>query len=418
VQPGQWAPHPGRNPNEKLLDGLKKTITKGGINDFPDFTNEDQYVKWSEEVRNIAALQDMGDILDPAYVPNPTVPFEADLFGTRNLFMYAVFSKHVKTPQGITIVRQHATLRDGQAVWRGLNERYVTSQSAQLRVSKLRTEIISARLTPAYPGKYEHFLDKFTRMIADHQEITPLPENYTEDAKISMLHTALSSVPELMSVRTNLSIYARAGLPLPTYEDIVQMYKDLCAGPDSTRTSSGTTRSTNIHNIYHYGEQYASSDDDDGYQVHAAVKSPRKPRRPPTPVTPDGAQSNKEVGSSTSKTRPKSSKPGTLSAPRKPRLTKEIWSTMSQQEQKAWDVLTDATKAKIIRYGMDMAAIMTRAINFVSYTDEDSCDEDGFEADDTPHSLMVNKTERQPDASSSPGQLMKFFGRKDSSNTS
>jgi hypothetical protein len=91
---------------------------------------------------------------------------------------------------------------------------------------------------------------------------------------------------------------------------------------------------------------------------------------------------------------------------------------MSPQEQKAWDVLTDATKAKIIRYGMDMAAIMTRAINFVSYTDEDSCDEDGFEADDTPHSLMVNKTERQPDASSSPGQLMKFFGRKDSSNTS
>jgi hypothetical protein len=257
-------------------------------------------------------------------------------------------------------------------------------------------------------------------MIADHQEITPLSENYTEDAKISMLHTALSSVPELMSVRTNLSIYARAGLLLPTYEDIVQMYKDLCAGPDSTRNSSGNTRSANIHSIYTYGEEYHSSDDDDGYRVHATVKSTKKPRKPFTPVTPDDSTSDKDVGSSTTATtkpRSKPSKPGSRTPTRKPRLTKEIWSTMTPQEQKAWDVLSDTTKAKIIRYGMDMAAIMTRAIN-VCYIDEDSCDEEGFEDDDAPNSLLVNKTERQTDATPSPGHLMKLFSRGPSTNPS
>ena len=411
-------PFQRQHPNEKLLDGVKKTSSKGGLTDYPDFTTDNMFVKWSEETRVVANLQDMGDVLElnPPYSPDPAIPFAQELFNQRSLYMYTVFSRHIKTSQGITIVRAHAQRCNGQAVWQALHARYINSQSAQLVVSKLRTEISSARLSPAYPGKYEHFVDKFARMIADHQEITPFHENYSEETKISLLHTALSSAPELMTVRTTLTINARHGIQC-NFEEIVAMYKDLCAGPDSMRGNNGATRTVNSHYVYSYGDDNdhdMSDRENDKYTINAAARTPRKSNRQPassSTSTPEASSSTDLVSVTPTRATAKRQPPSGKARPaKKPRLTRDIWFGMTLEEQKAWDVLSDTTKTKIIRYGMDMAAVMTRAINFVRYEDEDSCDEEGFEADEIPNSLLVYKSDRQPDSAPSSGQLMKFLG--------
>lgn len=385
------------------------------MSDYPDFKLDSEYVKWSEATRHIAHMQEMSDIveLDPPFRPNPHIPGEVELYNTRNIFMYNVLYKHVLTSQGISIVRSHSGTRDGHAVFRDLRARYVNSSAALLVISSLRARISGARLTATYPGKYEEFVDKLVRLIADHQEMTPFASNLTEEQKIEQLHTSLGCVPELASVRSNLIINARNNVQC-NYDDIVQMYKSLCAGPDALRASSSVSRSAQVHAIYestedeeHSADTLVDIDDDDvAYWVHATTTRANKARPVKrTPPTPSASTSDAHLLPTPVRKNP----PNKPAAPvRPPRLTRAIFDSISKDGQRTWDLLSDVDKATILRYGTTLGDRFPRQAHVaesVPVIDNDLIFEEG-----TTNTLLVNELEQQPVPVSS-GNLDRMFNR-------
>ena len=64
------------------------------MTDYPDFTTDSMFVKWSKETRVVANLKNMEDVLklSPPYLPDLAIPFALELFNQRSLYMNTVFS--------------------------------------------------------------------------------------------------------------------------------------------------------------------------------------------------------------------------------------------------------------------------------------------------------------------------------------
>jgi hypothetical protein len=100
-----------------LVDQFCKT-QEGAKSDYPLFEKDEEYVRWVERVRTVAATHDTLEVLDPTYIP--TTDEETRLFELKNIFMFSVFNHVVKTYAVTEIVRQFSSTMDAHAVWGAL----------------------------------------------------------------------------------------------------------------------------------------------------------------------------------------------------------------------------------------------------------------------------------------------------------
>lgn len=67
-----------------------------------------------------AATHHTLEVLNPAFIPDPTDVNAVELFAAKNVFMYSVFEAKLKTAMRMSIVHNNEVLRNAQQVWQQL----------------------------------------------------------------------------------------------------------------------------------------------------------------------------------------------------------------------------------------------------------------------------------------------------------
>ena len=98
------------------LMGFKKGI-KREISAYPSIKDERYFDGFKRSFYKIAKTHECSEVLDPNYTPG-SEPEEQELFDAKQTFMFSVFNTNLQTDMGKTIVRNHLTNTDAQAVWK------------------------------------------------------------------------------------------------------------------------------------------------------------------------------------------------------------------------------------------------------------------------------------------------------------
>ena len=83
---------------------------------FPTLKDERYHDNWHRSFSIQAKAQDVANVLDASYAPTTTE--DKELFGEQKKYLYAVLEKTVLTDYGKSIIRQHETSGDAQAVYK------------------------------------------------------------------------------------------------------------------------------------------------------------------------------------------------------------------------------------------------------------------------------------------------------------
>ncbi len=230
----QLIPH---RAGHSLVGQFRKT-QKRARSDYPLLEKEDEeYVQWVEQVRSVAATHDTLEVLDPTYIP--TTDEEIRLFELKNIFMFSVFDHLVKTCAGTTkTVRQFSSTMD-RAVWGAHTYRYVQSPAAHIMTSQLHNKITTSTTTTTYPGSYDIFIDSFSRLLSDYDNLVTFEKHFTEDMKIvDLLHNTLGDIPELTLTGSQISISTHTSPVVLGFPEVVSLYKMNCAHLDKARKTT------------------------------------------------------------------------------------------------------------------------------------------------------------------------------------
>jgi hypothetical protein len=112
---------------------------------------------------------------------------------------------------------------------------------------QLHNKITTSRLTTAYPGTYENFIDSFCRLlVSDYDNLVTLEKWFTEDMKIDLLHNGLGDIPpELALTWSQISISTLTSPVALGFPYVVSLYKMNCAHLDKARTTTKAPRQVN-----------------------------------------------------------------------------------------------------------------------------------------------------------------------------
>ena len=340
------------------LDTFKRGI-KRNVSDYHAFKSDSEWITWSASVKTQSILHDTSDVLDPHFVPDPSDLDAKQTFELKCTFMYNVFNASVKTQAGSEIVRRFESTRNGQHVWYFLNERYTNSTNSKLLIDELRHKILSLKLNSTYSGTYESFIDKFVQLNRDYEGMTHPSDHFSDSAKVTMLHHALAGVSEFVLARTNFDMIADGTGIFPTYTQYVAKYRAMCANFDVKRVKAPSSRQANYTNLRfdEDPESSESSDEDEeddlDYSVFATKSSTTKPTKRKPASTSKKATPR---GDKDTKVKPKASKNAiSKSSGKRVGLTKPIWESLNPQEQAGWDILSDSSKSRVLKYGMSLA---------------------------------------------------------------
>ena len=152
---------------------LKKTIT-----DFPQFTDDDKFVLWDEELRAVAIAQGVLWCLDPALRPEEDSSAMVT-FTTDNKFLFAVLKIKVKTLTGKSIIRK-CKEGDGQSAYLTIKKTYEQSQLGRNKLKLLKDSITFERMPPNSAGKYHHYLRKYEELITEYNLLAKPDEQYDD----------------------------------------------------------------------------------------------------------------------------------------------------------------------------------------------------------------------------------------------
>jgi len=92
---------------------------------FKPLDDEHQWAKWHLHFVATAHAQNLQDVLDPTYVPH--TPGEAAIFQAKQEYLYAVFVQNLLTDKGRTYIRDYASTRNAQAIFKELLEHHAKS---------------------------------------------------------------------------------------------------------------------------------------------------------------------------------------------------------------------------------------------------------------------------------------------------
>ena len=131
--------HPQLTPLRDFKRGIKRDPTL-----FPVLKDTKQWDAWYVETKAQARAQDVDTIFDRTYVP--TTDDAKAIHEQKQRFMYAVFTKTLKTDKGKSLVRIHADDYDAQTIHAEMYDYAQRSTKASVDASDLLTYITTSQL--------------------------------------------------------------------------------------------------------------------------------------------------------------------------------------------------------------------------------------------------------------------------------
>ena len=163
---------------------------------------DEKYVEAFE--RNIlvkATTHGCEDILEGDSIPGYDDDSQ-ELFKQKQYLMYSVFNKVLQSDMGKTIVRKHAPTLDAQSVWREFESHMSTSSKGLNERHRLHAYVPTTDYDRSWKGTTEQFVLHFHEQFRQLDELTTLREQLPNSVRLTLLQTAVRSVPELKIVET------------------------------------------------------------------------------------------------------------------------------------------------------------------------------------------------------------------------
>ena len=364
---------------------------------FPKFNHENEYRSWNETFDAVCNGFDLGECIDPNYVPTPE---EYPSFSNKIKYLYVVLLNTVKIPRAGPILYDHNNTSDGRAVYFAICRMLTHSSAVSYDSGKLFEEVVNMKLDRTWRRSVAEFISTFQGKIARYNNMVfNVSERLQPEMVKNMLQRAVSSQRGLRDVKDREEHRIAEGstpLPLSSY---LQLLIVAAEGIDRERRSS-----RHESNAHQFDDANTDSPPDDltAYDINYAAGS---------------------------------------------RMNLSTWKGLSKDAQTAWDTLPDDDKAKILGYAESRAARSpttsgssdrpTRSTNVTDITADDT-DPDGplpdvEPPDDSSSPLQINKAiqssktaDRINEAKGSvhPGDIRRVLGRqlpatppKDSSTT-
>ena len=111
--------------------------------------------------------------------------------------MYGVFNKVLRSDMGKTIVRKYAPIFDAQSVWREFESHMSTSSKGLNERHRLHAYVSTTVYDRSWKGTTEQFVLHFHEQFRQLDEVTPLEEHLPHSVRLTLLQTAVRSVPKL-----------------------------------------------------------------------------------------------------------------------------------------------------------------------------------------------------------------------------
>ena len=283
---------------------------KPDIKLFKALKEDSDYFRWEKHTHAMMAGTDMGELIDPDYVPPPE---DAISFKNKCHWMYAVLDNLVHTAEGREIIREHQESKDGQAVLAALHNTAFSSTASEMKASALYEELVTTRIG-GWTGTMLGFIVDFVKKIEEYNYTVPISaRQLNAESKKALLERAVEGSRGLKDVKIRELHRIAEGHPPLDYSRYLYLLKETAKQIDKSK-SYQRMRRTNNH-VGSYGEENLSdqefnefnSTDVDPLQVY---------------------MSNRVPGS---------------------RMSGEVWGSLSKDTQATWDKIPDEEKAKILR---------------------------------------------------------------------
>ena len=215
--------------------------------EYPEYKEDRYYQTWILQVKALAHLHDMSEVLDATYIPDN--PWSEEAWKAKQSFMWTVLVNKVKTATGQMFIRKHD--RDAQTIFKLLAYEQTASIKAEFNADDLRTKIDALDIG-SWKGTYATFLEHWEKQIHLYDQLTinkaeetgfvPL----TEAEKKRMLCKALSASGVMVKLTTDENIDKAKNHPQWSY----LFYFNLAmttALEDDRRTNRANKTKRNVH---------------------------------------------------------------------------------------------------------------------------------------------------------------------------
>ena len=183
---------PGMNPT-RIPITFKKSI-KREVSQYTIFKDEKYFEAFNRNLLVTATAHDCEEIWDGNYKPENNHD-NKELFKQKKYFMYSVFNKVLQSDVGKTIVRKYAPTLDAQSVWRDFESHMCTSSKGLNERHRLHAYVSTTVYNKSWKGTTEQFVLHFHEQFRQPDEVTPLEEDLPHSVKLTLLQTAVRSVP-------------------------------------------------------------------------------------------------------------------------------------------------------------------------------------------------------------------------------
>ena len=288
---------------------------------FTTFKDDSRWEAYHRTLLSQARAQGVENVLDKSY--KPTTPEEIALFDAQQKYMYSVFERTLLTSNGLRAVRAHIADYDAQAVYATLLKTYEDSIRADEKIAELLRYITTAKLGPdsTWNGTTEDFVLHWLEQVRLYTQLVPEADMHLhESMQRTLLENAVSKHPELASVKNTARIMGLESGKTLTFEQYIALLQAKATESDRSNRAPGTRRATR-----------------------------RTVNEHSTTVPFDINTSIADIDAISS-TSVDDSGPTTLDVFRAQRvsLPKDIWHSLSLDEQRTWDTFSDDTKRKLL----------------------------------------------------------------------
>ena len=191
-----------------------------------------------------------------------------ELFQQKQYFMYSVFNKVLQSDMGKTIVRKYAPTLNAQSVWKEFETHMSTSSKALNERHQLHACVSTTVYDRSWKGTTEQFVLHFHEQFMQLEELTPLGEQLPHSVRLTLLQTAVRSVPELRIVETMeeyMSLtHSSSGHFSITYDNYFIMLQNASIIYDKTQKQNPSTTSRAVYQ-HELDEDPNVHDEEDDY---------------------------------------------------------------------------------------------------------------------------------------------------------
>jgi len=305
---------------ETELSAWKKSV-RPNKTDYKEFRDESLWTRAKEQFTTTLESHNLSHLIDENYTVT-----DVNLDQAQRGWLYSALQTAFKAPMAKTIITKHLADKDTRIIWKELCEYYDSSMTSVLRAQQVSTYLTSTRLHMlGWRGTQTNFILHYVEQARIYNEISP--EEFKDSQLITFLNTCLSGTPNLAQV-LNLHRTATKAAGVVSnlnFNEYVALLLDQAQVHDAGNTSGTNPRARRSVNTHELLFEDSAPTDFTNYEIYKSEIHDDE--------TPLELLVNR-----------------TEQGPRRPRLDHNTWRALSQEDQVAWDTVSDKGKSTIMSY--------------------------------------------------------------------